>query len=159
MKKYLLPALCFAALFTGYCRTPRENISKIGIEEGWVDDTRFVVVGMGQQLYNNEAAKVASAGACEIAANQIPQRFSEAILGGDVAKRCAGVDPATDSFCDWNYRLDPTVFIFKGADIKRRHDFSSLGATCEIAFEYRHPELRNKTLEYAARFNVTPAAP
>ena len=144
-------------LFTGYCRTPREQISKIGYEEGWVDDTRFVVVAVGAQRYNNEAAKIAAAGACEIAASQIPIKFSHSILGGDLERRCNGVDPATDSYCDWNYRLDPSVFTFRGADIKRRHDFSSVGAVCEIAYEYRHPNLKNKTIEYAARFNVTPA--
>ncbi|MBN8220077.1 MAG: hypothetical protein J0L53_04085 [Spirochaetes bacterium] len=157
--KYLLPLLFFFVLFTGYCRTPREKITKIGVAEGWVDDTRFVVVTIGAQAYNNEAAKVAADGACAVAESQIPVRFSQLMVGGDAAKRCDGVDPANDSYCDWNYRLDPSVFKFRGVDIKRRHDFSSLGAVCEIAHEYRHPDLKNKTIEYAAIFNVTPAAP
>jgi hypothetical protein len=158
MKTYIFPPLCFLVLFTGYCRTPRERVLKIGVEEGWVDDTRFVVVALGSQNYNNEAAKVASTAACALAGDLIQQRFSEIILGGDMEKRCKGVDPATDSYCDWNFRLDPGIFTFKGVDLKRRHDFSSQGAVCEIAHEFRHPDLKNKTLEYASRFNVTPPA-
>ncbi len=158
MRTYIFPSLCFLLLFTGYCRTPREQVLKIGVDEGWVDDTRYVVVVLGSQTYNNEAAKVASQGACTLAAGQIQQRFSEAILGGDMEKRCKGVDPAADSYCDWNFRLDPKVFTFKGVDVKRRHDFSSQGAVCEIAHEFRHPDLKNKTVEYAAKFSITPAA-
>jgi hypothetical protein len=155
MKKYIFPVLLCALLFISYCKTPRDRVFKIGIQEGWQDDTRFVVVALGTKSYDNEPAKVAAAEACRTAAEKIPQQFSEFILGGDTVKRCTGIDPATDSYCDWNFRLDPTIFRFKGVELKRRHDFNSQSAVCEIALEYRDADLRGKATAYAARFNIT----
>ncbi|HRP70071.1 MAG TPA: hypothetical protein PLY93_11110 [Turneriella sp.] len=138
------------------CGSSRDNVFKIGIEEGWLDQTRYVVLALGIQEYTNEPTKVAVEGACAIAEAKIPQRFSEIILG-DTTKRCEGVDPTTDSLCDWGYRLDRRIFFFRGVDIKRRHDFTSKKAICEVAHVYYHPALRYQMQQYAARFNLVPA--
>lgn len=149
------------ALSTG-CASDRTLVSKSGFSEGWQDETRYHVIGIAGHTYAGASAKYASAEACREAKEKIPRRFSEALAGVDDGRRCFEAESTGDPFCDWNYRLDPAVFTFRGKEIHRRHDFRTDSVICEIVVEYQAADLKNRAALYQAlleKKSVNPITP